>query len=674
MERTFYVFGSCVSRDGFEYCNKNNLIPYGYTARYSASRIAFPAIDKNFDLSLLTSQFQRKIVKRELENNLFADMEGHPSDFVVIDFIDDRFGLVEIEEDIYVTNSFELRNSQLVNTDSKKIPAQSELFFELWSKGIDLFLKEMDSKNLLNKIIVNAVFWASKFEDGTSITGYPDKRVETSEYIKGFNFLLEKQYEYLRSKLCPEQFIYYPEHLLTASLEHKWGRSPFHYSEEFYHFFLKKIDDYSFSVVKEDGFKRWQKKAYLNISENELFRLIPNNKSALYSVNYDNNQVPLDLMFRGFSEENVEKYKKVVVSLNGAITNRAKKNIPFFSLMDLSSEINVDCPFISISDPSLYLSKNLSLAWYNGNYLFTDLIETIGRLLDRLLDVYPSKEYKIVLCGGSGGGYAILNILNHISCPDKFSALIWNPQVSLSEYNLDAFRMYLNYAYPNLEPHSYKTKSELKNLMVSNNIIEEVGSDINSKIIILMNCDDHKHIFKHLSTLLNRVENNGLISYGHNFLSIGNNIKIVFGNWGVGHFVPSREDLKYFMSLLIKNGFDDLDAGKVQNVPLPNKKILLKQDLVKQSDDFWLSMLSLTLSKDKLSVLIDFPINEYYSVYNLVYYLVYKGKAIKSLWDTKSTQLQFSIDGYPVQDLRVRIYIRDVIGNQKIISKEVVVH
>ena len=285
--------------------------------------------------------------------------------------------------------------------------------------------------------------------------------------------------------------------------------------------------------------------------------------------------------------------------------------------------------------------------------------------------LYSDEDYQIVLCGGSGAGYAILNILNHINNSESVSALIWNPQISLSEYNLEAFKSYLKYCFPNLEPSRYKLKTELKELMSNNGIIEEVGTDINSKVLILMNEDDHKHLFKHVSLFIKNWIEKEKYTYGHNYLFLEDRVKIIFGCWGEGHAVPYRSDLKYFLNILLRDGFNDIEEEQTKTVPLHKSQFLTNDELTENSDGYWLEMLSVIYDKEECEIRISFDIDKHFSVFNLVYYVVYKGKAIKSKWNTKRTNLVFKVQSYPIEELKIRIYIRDIFGNQKIISKDV---
>ncbi|WEI19351.1 hypothetical protein PY247_04980 [Acinetobacter proteolyticus] len=60
----------------------------------------------------------------------------------------------------------------------------------------------------------------------------------------------------------------------------------------------------------------------------------------------------------------------------------------------------MNLPLISISDPSLSLSNDLTLAWYAGNHLERNLPEKISVLLDQ---IFEKLQIKPILIGGSGG-------------------------------------------------------------------------------------------------------------------------------------------------------------------------------------------------------------------------------------------------------------------------------
>lgn len=207
--------------------------------------------------------------------------------------------------------------------------------------------------------------------------------------------------------------------------------------------------------------------------------------------------------------------------------------------------------------------------------------------------------------------------------------------------------------------------------MSDNGIIEQVGTDIKSKVLILMNEDDHKHVFKHLSLFIKNWSGKEKYTYGHNYLFLDDRIKIIFGCWGEGHAVPYRSDLKYFLEYLLRDDFNSIEEEQTKKVPLHKNKALTNDELTKMADDEWLEMLSIIYDKEESEIRIRFDIDKHFSVFNLVYYVVYKGEAIESNWNTKRTNLVFKVQNYPIEELKIRIYIRDIFGNQKIISKNV---
>src|SRR5690554_6790937 len=87
--------------------------------------------------------------------------------------------------------------------------------------------------------------------------------------------------------------------------------------------------------------------------------------------------------------------------------NKGLDSGPFFSFSGIASEIRI--PLISFSDPSLMLNADLRLGWHLGNYLIPDYKDKVARFLDALS---VSLDKKIILAGGSGGGFAALNISN----------------------------------------------------------------------------------------------------------------------------------------------------------------------------------------------------------------------------------------------------------------------
>src|SRR5690606_12615237 len=118
-KKRLFIVGSCVTRDGFnsEVVRKNYDI-VGYRARTTLARSNFSGLDFCEDDIFLDSNFIKKVVLNDLNNLLFSELKSTDFDYLIIDFVSDRFGLVHVRDDIYVTNSDDFRKLKIVDNTS----------------------------------------------------------------------------------------------------------------------------------------------------------------------------------------------------------------------------------------------------------------------------------------------------------------------------------------------------------------------------------------------------------------------------------------------------------------------------------------------------------------------------------------------------------------------------
>ena len=64
------IFGSCVTRDAFEYIDKNRFSLVGYFARSSLGSAYTGKEVKSLNLDSISSSFQRSVVEADLYKNL----------------------------------------------------------------------------------------------------------------------------------------------------------------------------------------------------------------------------------------------------------------------------------------------------------------------------------------------------------------------------------------------------------------------------------------------------------------------------------------------------------------------------------------------------------------------------------------------------------------------------
>lgn len=229
MQRIF-IFGSCVSRDPLELDEKNDfqVIDYFSRSSFASAFSETPAKDRWSDS--LSSNFQRRQVERDFAKTASDFFNNSTYDILLVDFIDERFNLFQFSDKTLVTLSAELARTSLTASSSGRVILwSSEEKLHLWTIGWKRFVAIAKENAVLDKVTVNKVFWVSTGQEKL------DLLVESS------NIILQKMYSICSEDLRPEQFIEYPADLLKVNPEHKWGLSPFHYSDTLYSETLRQL-------------------------------------------------------------------------------------------------------------------------------------------------------------------------------------------------------------------------------------------------------------------------------------------------------------------------------------------------------------------------------------------------------------------------------------------------
>ncbi|MBE0444158.1 DUF6270 domain-containing protein [Psychrobacter sp. FME5] len=227
-----FIAGSCVTRDAFTPDTKKDFENVNYYARYSLARLIYPEVpleisDKLFEQKV-SSAFQRKLLKNEFSNNLIESILDAEFDYLVIDCVDERFGLIYYNQSSYVTNSDELRKAQLFDYKSAlKTPCDNKEFHHFWRCGLKKIIDEIG----VDKIIINNVYWTNKLNSGDDIS--------TVENVKRCNKMVSNLYQIAKEEGIPENnFVNYPSSILIGDANHRWGPSPFHYIQDVYDYFI----------------------------------------------------------------------------------------------------------------------------------------------------------------------------------------------------------------------------------------------------------------------------------------------------------------------------------------------------------------------------------------------------------------------------------------------------
>lgn len=339
-----------------------------------------------------------------------------------------------------------------------------------------------------------------------------------------------------------------------------------------------------------------------------------------------------------------------IVGFSGAV-KRKNSVPPYFSFKGIAKSLGVG--LIAISDPSLRLDDDLKLSWYVGNAVNGNVALRLARLLD---DIISSSAKKLILCGGSGGGFAALNIQTLMKQKDMTRSLVWNPQTDITLYSNKSLFNYLSSCY------DFKKKSliESRQFFKKNGInYRIVNTACNIDGLIMINGYDPNHIRKHVRRFITRND-------------FSSKLAVFIEDWGIGHVPPPKHIIKQVLKFFL-NGLSGVDiAKKLNDYFCSNKKVLIFNDI---NYDYLSSVLEVRAStiiyNEHKIVTVKSNIYDYYFGYNLKLNVFNKEDLIyesKYLLGKDVAEFVFEIlpkSKIQIKDIKIELLVEDLIGNAK---------
>nr|WP_246601159.1 DUF6270 domain-containing protein [Alteromonas antoniana] len=231
------IYGSCVSRDALDYANYDVEL-VRYIARSSlATQQSLPVI-KNELLESLPSQFQKNMMRVDMEKTLFSSIDENEFDLLLLDLIDERFSI-----GLFGAGRLTLSSEFLAvvpkDCSYPEWNRFSEEKFDAWCRALNELMFIIHQKKnkpviVLNKVYFSGLSGLSKSEATECNSFMP------SEIVRNNNFL-NRMYDYIESSFDDIRLLEYPNSLFVANPEHKWGLAPFHYIDELYEMTMSKL-------------------------------------------------------------------------------------------------------------------------------------------------------------------------------------------------------------------------------------------------------------------------------------------------------------------------------------------------------------------------------------------------------------------------------------------------
>jgi uncharacterized protein DUF6270 len=212
-----FVLGSGVSRDLIESA-PDRFRTVAHVARTSLASVGMQPVDdrqvreKVVGLGDLN---QRRILLNDLDKTTLVEIDAVPHDVLLLDLIDERFNLA-VSGSTFFSLSNEIENAGVSAEGRNVVTPDSEAFGALWMLGLDRLLSSADR----SAVVLNRVFWAERFPDGSDAASLG--------WIRRNNAVLRRLYETIDRHWKLKQ-IQYPHELLVADPGHRWGSAPYHF-------------------------------------------------------------------------------------------------------------------------------------------------------------------------------------------------------------------------------------------------------------------------------------------------------------------------------------------------------------------------------------------------------------------------------------------------------------
>ena len=237
-----FIYGSCVSRDSFEYLDPPRFHLVEYVARQSLASAFAEAGEPAFDTRQLDSAFQRRVLDLDASSGLPSRLRtaADRTQLLLWDLFDERLGYYIRDDGTVVTNTVELirwsRESGLAPS-GRLVPYGSREHLRMFTSRLTEFRALLDETGLRDRLVVVAPSWARVTDTGErtpSSFGITAQRanVVTLPYLQA-----------VRDAIQPGLIISPPLEITRAASDHQWGIAPFHYVPEVYREITGALED-----------------------------------------------------------------------------------------------------------------------------------------------------------------------------------------------------------------------------------------------------------------------------------------------------------------------------------------------------------------------------------------------------------------------------------------------
>ncbi len=235
MNNGIFIFGSSVTMDVFSFADHKDLVKKFVERQSLVSAVSEPFLVEMDEIHL-ASKWHRQTVHADLNKTLPALLRETEFDCLLIDLIDERFGLAARGKSIVTSSNFFQQSGFMQTAGFKLVPFSRK--HALWRESCERFVEMIAPYLDRRAVILHPAMWAEKYLADGEIRSFGDEDGK----IRFANEYLNEYYLTLQQCASPN-LIVLPHVDVVADAKHKWGLNPFHYVKEYYDTRLEQIQD-----------------------------------------------------------------------------------------------------------------------------------------------------------------------------------------------------------------------------------------------------------------------------------------------------------------------------------------------------------------------------------------------------------------------------------------------
>lgn len=238
------IVGSCITRDLWPIvgAEPSDLLYISRTSLPSLFAQPLEGVETAQEPPGGLGVFTHRAMVNDLKKRALAALIAHQPTHIIFDFIDERLDLLSVGGTV-VTHSWELDVSGYLSQPAfegaSTIARTSPACELLWLQAADEMAAFIQSTPLRDAtVIVHEAQWATQYRDTAGAVQDFTDEVEIFQgkpaAIDDHNAMLALYQPAFRARLPKAVSVAAPRELQLASVDHRWGLSPFHYVDDYY--------------------------------------------------------------------------------------------------------------------------------------------------------------------------------------------------------------------------------------------------------------------------------------------------------------------------------------------------------------------------------------------------------------------------------------------------------